>query len=173
MRYKTFAVIVVMAAAVWAEDKFQPLNVKTGLWETTRSTTRSGEVPIPEEMLSRLTPEQRAKFEARMKANAAAKTTTHTDKSCVTKRTLEESPFTDQQGQCTKKILTSTSSKAEASFVCDIEGTTAKGSVKVEAVNSETVKGEQQITATVNGRTMNTSGTFTSKWLGSSCGNVE
>ena len=54
----------------------QPLNIKPGLWEQTVNTTIAGEMPISTEMLNRLTPEQRARMEERMKANSAAHTHT-------------------------------------------------------------------------------------------------
>src|SRR5260221_7544112 len=37
--------------------KWQPLNVKPGFWESTRTWTTSGQMPIPAGMLDRLTPE--------------------------------------------------------------------------------------------------------------------
>src|SRR5690348_14518665 len=69
--------------------KLQPMNVKPGLWETTTTITVAGEMPIPAEVLNRLTPEQRARMEARMKANSSGHTNTNTHKSCVTKEDLE------------------------------------------------------------------------------------
>src|SRR5689334_10995600 len=77
------------AAVLWGADKYQPLNVKLGLWETTSTITTKGQVPVSDEMLSRLTPEQRARVEERMKAQAGDRTTTHTYKSCLTKEKLE------------------------------------------------------------------------------------
>src|SRR5882724_1490051 len=73
MRTRTLIIglVCLSSAAVWAGGKFQPLDVKTGLWETTTTNTHSGEMPLPAELLDRLTPEQRARMEARMKANSA------------------------------------------------------------------------------------------------------
>src|ERR1700676_2872864 len=54
-----------------AAGKVQPLNVKTGLWQVSTTTTMSGLPDIPPEMQARLdqmTPEQRAKMEAMMKS---------------------------------------------------------------------------------------------------------
>ena len=165
--------LLLSSCLLWAADKFQPLNVKTGLWETTSSITTSGEMPIPAEFLAKLTPEQRARIDARMKANAAEKTKTHTSKSCLTREKLQESPFSDEQKDCTRSLLTSTSSKAEIRFECSMQGTKMNGTINLEALNSETVKGSGRTSATGGGHTMNTSTTFTSKWLGPSCGNVK
>ena len=116
MRTILAGLVMLSSVAVWAADKLQPLNVKTGLWETTTTRITSGEIPIPAEMLARLTPEQRARMEARMKANSAEKTKTNTSKSCMTKEKLEKAPFSDEQKECTRTIVTSTSSKAEVRF---------------------------------------------------------
>src|SRR5579883_698001 len=41
-----------------------PLKVKPGLWEMTSDSERSGTPPIPQQMLDKMSPEQRSKFEA-------------------------------------------------------------------------------------------------------------
>ena len=173
MRTILAGLVMLSSVTVWAADKLQPLNVKTGLWETTTTRITSGEIPIPAEMLARLTPEQRAKMEARMKANSAEKSTTHTSKSCMTKEKLEKAPFSEEQKDCTRTIVTSTSSKAEVRFTCDQADTKVNGTINVEALNPENVKGSGNATMTGGGHTMTTSGTFTSKWLGTDCGAVQ
>jgi len=173
MRPILLGLVLLLSAAVWAADKIQPLNVKTGLWETTRTTTTSGQMPIPPELLARLTPEQRAKMEERMKANSAEKTRASTSKSCMTKEKLEKAPFSDEQKNCTRTIVRSTSSEAEIKFECDMQGMKANGTLHVEALTPESAKGSAQTTMTGGGRTMNTSGSFTSKWLGPNCGDVQ
>src|SRR6266550_5357224 len=173
MRTILAGLVMLSSVALWAADKLQPLNVKTGLWETTTTRITSGEMPIPAEFLARLTPEQRAKMEARMKANSAEKTKTNTSKSCMTKEKLEKAPFSDEQKECARTIVTSTSSKAEVRFTCDQADTKVNGTINVEALNPENVKGSGNATMTGGGHTMTTSGTFTSKWLGADCGAVE
>jgi Protein of unknown function (DUF3617) len=173
MRPILLGLVLLLSGAVWAADKIQPLNVKTGLWETTRTSTTSGQMPIPPELLARLTPEQRAKMEERMKANSAEKSRTNTSKSCLTKEKLEKAPFSDEQKDCTRTIVTSTSSEAEIKFVCDKSGMKANGTIHVEAITPESVKGSAQTAIASGGRTMNTSGSFTSKWLGPNCGDVQ
>ncbi len=172
MRNVLLGLVLVLSVAVMAADKIQPLNVKLGLWETTHTTTRSGEMPIPPEMLAKLTPEQRAKMEERMKANSAGRTTTSTSKSCLTKEKLEKAPFSDREKECSPTILTSTTSKAVVKFTCDMSGMKMSGTINVEALNPESVKGSAQTTASGN-HTMNVNATFTSKWLGPSCGDVQ
>ena len=79
---KVAIAVMLFSSAAWAQAKFQPLNVKTGLWESTSTSTTVGQMPVPADLLAKLSPEQRAKFEARMKANSAPKTRTFTKKNC-------------------------------------------------------------------------------------------
>jgi hypothetical protein len=152
----------------------QPLNVKPGLWESTRTIKRAGELPIPAEMLNRLTPEQRARMEERMKANSTAHTNTTTEKHCVTKEDLERDRLKLAEArECTTTVLNSTSTSVKAKLVCDIEGMHATGTLELSAVDPEHVNGSSQSTINGDGHTMNVEGTWTSKWLGSSCGNVK
>jgi uncharacterized protein DUF3617 len=156
-----------------AATRVQPLNVKTGLWETTMTYTRAGELPISQGMLDKLTPEQRARFEERMKASQG-KTNTTTYKSCLTKEQLESPDFTDKK-QCTWKTLESSSTRTKGSAVCVYREIGAKltGAGEIIAVDQEHVKGTIHMTGTGSGRRLDTDGKLTAKWLGSSCGNVK
>ena len=162
-------------AAGPAGVKLQPMDVKPGLWETTTAMTVAGEMPVPAEMLKRLTPQQRARMEARMKANSAAHTNTHTSRSCVTKEDIEkfQSDFGTRENGCTPTILSSTSTSAKAKISCDTQGMTGTGTYEVEALDSEHLKGTSHAVMTGNGNTMNVDGRFTSKWVGSSCKGTE
>jgi uncharacterized protein DUF3617 len=154
--------------------KLQPLNIKPGLWESTRTIKRVGEMPIPAEMLNRLTPEQRARMEERMKANSAAHTNTTTEKHCVTKEDLErDSMKLAEARECTTTVLNSTSTSVKAKIVCDVEGMHATGTLDLVAADPEHVNGSSRSSMNGNGHTMNVEGTWSSKWLGPSCGKVK
>jgi hypothetical protein len=159
------------AASVGA--RLQPLNVKPGLWESTTTYTRAGELPIPASTLDKLTPEQRARLEERMKANSG-QSNTMTYKSCLKKEDLENPDFTDKK-QCTWTTLESTSTRAKGSATCDYRDIGAKlsGTGEIIAVDQEHIKGTIHMTATGSGHKMVTDGTLRAKWLGSSCGNVK
>jgi hypothetical protein len=172
MRATFVGLILFSTMTIWAADKIQPLNVKPGLWETTTMVTRSGEMPIPAEFLARMTPEQRAKLEARMKANSAQNTQTHTYKTCETKEKLQKTPFADAK-ECSLTIVSSTSSKAELRMSCQAEGLKSSGDMLVEALSPESIRGSGHMTATGGGRDMNMNTTLSSKWLGSSCESVK
>jgi hypothetical protein len=153
--------------------KLQPLNVKPGLWESTRTIKRAGEMAIPAEMLNRLTPEQRARMEERMKANSAAHTNTTTEKHCVTKEDMEKDRLKLAEAkECTTTVLNSTTTTVKAKLVCDQEGMHATGTLELVAADPEHMNGSYQSAVNGDGHTMSVEGTWTSKWLGSSCGDV-
>lgn len=152
--------------------KYQPLNVKPGLWEQTWTRTIAGELPIPAEMLSKLTPEQRARIEERMKANSAARTRTSTDKQCITREDLEK-PLGEKDTQCVWTILESTSSKAKGNLSCQAQGMNLAGTGEFDALDQEHLKGSMHTSATGGGKNMTVDATFTSKWLGSNCGDLK
>jgi Protein of unknown function (DUF3617) len=163
-----WALICLSATIVLAAEKYQPLNVKTGTWETTFITTVSGAPPISQEMLDKMTPERRARFEAAMGKIASGTPTTRISKTCVTQERLEKDPFNDRKS-CTETVITSTGSKMEVKEVCTDERRTINANVRIEASDSENVKGWVQSSATGGGNTMNVNGTFTSKWVGAAC----
>ena len=153
--------------------KQQSLNIKPGLWESTRTIKRTGALPIPAEMLNRLTPEQRARMEERMKANSAAHTNTTTEQHCVTKEDLEQGRLKlAEANECTTTVLNSTSTSVKARIVCDQEGMHATGALELVAADPEHLNGSYHSAANADGHTMNVESTWTSKWLGSSCGIV-
>lgn len=157
-----------------AAAKLQPLHIKTGLWESARTINRAGRLPIPAEMLNRLTPEQRARMEERMNANSAAHTNTTTEKHCVTKEDLEKDRLKlAEANECTTTVLDSTTTNVKAKFVCDQAGMQATGILELVATDPEHLNGSYHLNAKGDGHAMNVDGTWTSKWLGPSCGDAK
>lgn len=166
--------LVALSVCVLAENKIQPLNIKTGLWESTTSFIMSGTPPIPAEVLAKLTPEQRARMEERMKASNGDKAQTTTDRSCLTKEKLDEDYLAlGKKQDCTQNVVTATSSKAEVRFTCQHDNVKLSGIIRVEALNTENVKGSGDTSASDGEHTMKGTTTFTSKWLGADCGDVK
>ncbi len=153
--------------------RIQPLNIKTGLWETTYVRNTNGEMPIPAEYLSRLSPEQRARLEARMKANASPRTATRTYKSCVKKEDIDGSLLNSKdQQECQITILKSTSTEVNGKMTCAMEGMRGDGTMDMQVIDSGHTKGTSHVTATGNGHTFNSDATMTSKWISTDCGGV-
>lgn len=171
------ALLIVFPFAGPADTSVTPLNVKLGLWQTTITTNMSGLPGIPDSALAQLSPDQRAKIEAAMKQVSGQPMTT---KSCMTKDKLEKSEgFRNAPKSCTYTVVSSTSSKLEMKLSCTQNGMTMSGNVHVEATDSENVKGSIQMntsgngSASAGGNTMNMNSTFTSKWVGAACGDVQ
>jgi hypothetical protein len=173
---KVSLALLVLCATAFAADKITPLNVKLGLWQSTVTSANSGQMPIPAEALAKLTPAQRARIEDRMKNMQQQPPRTHVEKSCLTKEKLEreQDPFTENKN-CSRTVVTSTSSKMELKLECSESGVTAHGTMLVEALDSENAKGSLRMVASGGGgdRTMNLNSDFTSKWLGASCGDTK
>jgi hypothetical protein len=150
--------------STWATD-FHPLDVKPGQWQT----TMTGQPPIPAEVLSRMTPEQRAKMEEAMKAGGQKAAVSQR---CITKDRVYK-PLNlggESTKSCTSTLATSSSSKQEIRMECDRNGKKTSGTLTMEAIDSETIKGSMQMSATSdNNRTMNINYAFTSKWIGDAC----
>lgn len=173
---------VIDASAAWAQTqksaqsttKQQALNIKPGLWESTRTIKRTGEMPIPAELLNRLTPEQRARMEERMNANSGGHARTETEKHCVTREDLERDRLKIAEAkECTTTVVNSTSTNLRGKIVCDTAGMHATGMLELVAADPEHVNGSYHSTVDGNKHTMNLEGTWTSKWLGSNCGDVK
>ena len=151
-----------------------PLNIKPGLWETTINSKVDGGLPIPASMLERLSPEQRARFEERMKANSASHTRTTTHTKCVTREDIEKQKLDFASSkECIPTVITSTSTAAKGKLSCESEGMKSTATFDVEARDQEHLKGSSHGSIAGNGQTMKIDSAFTSKWLGSTCGNVK
>jgi Protein of unknown function (DUF3617) len=168
----SWAVAQGQAPKAAAPNKLQPLNVKLGLWQNTTSISSSGSLGIPPERLAKMTPEQRARIEAALKARSGESAHTNTYKSCLTKDQLEKTPFADKQN-CTEKLMSSNSKEAEVSFECTMEEAKGSGTMKIEVQDNENVQGSGHGTMTMGGHTMNTDWKMTGKWVQSSCGDVQ
>ena len=158
-----------LCATAWAADP-TPLNVKTGQWEATVTSETAGQLPIPQEMLDKMSPEQRAKMEAMMKARSGQGARTNTYKSCLKKEDLDK-PFAsdEQRKSCKQTFVTSSGSQQEIHMECEMGGGKQSGTLKLEALDSGTVKGSMQMVASNGGRSMTINSSFSSKWLGPVC----
>jgi len=179
----TLSTILVLGAFAQTRDaqepsnrtkvRIQPLNVKPGLWETRATYKTSGAPPIPPETLAKLSPQQRARLEERMKANSASNANTSTDKHCVTKEDVEKADFGQGKGECTYTVGTSTSTQVKGKYSCNVEGMTVNGAVDISAPDAEHITGSTQGTLNGGNRTMNVESSFTSKFLSASCGDTK
>jgi Protein of unknown function (DUF3617) len=163
-----------LAAFAQAADIVKP-NIKPGLWEVTNNPQVSGEMPISEDQLAKMSPEQRTRFEAAMKAGMANANKPHTYKECMTPEKIARG-FDIDKGEgkaCTRKIVSSTRSDLQMHDEC--------GSAERKTVSDVhfQVKGGTQMTGTINvvvtsgGKTMTVVSTVQGQWLGADCGSVK
>ena len=171
------AICLLASVVIAATGQVTPLNVKTGLWQVSVTTTGSGGAPsLPPEMqakLDQMSPEQRAKIEEMMKSRFSGAPQTTTYKKCVTKEDLNKNAFGKSDDKCTWTVLNSTGTDME------VKGTSCEAgktygmytdiNMKLHVVDSENVNAAVQASATANGHTTNINGTYTGKWLGASC----
>ncbi len=178
MQTKLFLALIVFSLSVlWATDKITPLNVKEGLWEitVTHSMTGMPAMPaIPPDALAKMPPEQRARIEAAMKQSGMGGPTTDVRKDCITKEKLEkQTAFSDNRKECTRTVVNSTGNKLEIKLHCEDKQTSTDGTLLVEALSSDNVKGSMHFVTNSNSRTMNMDFTFSSRYLGPACGDVK
>ena len=160
--------------AGWAVDPV-PLDVKLGLWETTMNNQTDISAMVPPELMSKLTPEQRARMEASMNGRGGARTSA--SKHCITKETINEAFSSANRGnskemKCTQTLVTSTSSKLVMHMECTSGTMKTSSDIQVEAIDRENTKGSIVTTSAGGGRGGNMKVELTSKWLGADCGDV-
>jgi hypothetical protein len=154
--------------AGWAAENLTPLDVKLGYWETTVTTVRTGAQTVPPELLEKMTPEQRARLEERLKASQGPQT--HVTKRCVTKEDLNKSfgAYVENPA-CKRTIVTSTSSRQEFQIECTERGMASTGTVRVEAIDSEHITGKTKMSTSRSGQPITIDMTISSKWLDATC----
>ena len=135
--------VLASATILLADSSVQPLNVKPGLWEVTMNMTISG--------------------------SRAPQTRTY--RSCLKKEDLNKYPFADPDKKCTYTVVSSSGSTMEARGTCapGSEGAKIDFKLRLDALDSENVKGTGQMTMSGPGGSMNGTYTATSKWLGATC----
>jgi Protein of unknown function (DUF3617) len=178
MRKVLFVAAICMLASVVmaATGQFQPLNVKTGLWQITEISSATGLPPIPPDMqakLDQMPPEQRAKLEEMIKSRYGGTPHTTTYKKCVKKEDLDKDAFSKPTDKCTWTTVSSTGNDVEVRGTsCSDgknEGMKGDADIKIHVVDSENATGTVRITVTGNGQTSNINNTLTGKWLGATC----
>ena len=166
-------VCLITAAILAANGSFQPLKVKTGLWQITITSTEKGAPPIPPDMQARLdqmSPEQKAKVEAMIKSRYSGTPQTTTYKKCVTAKDLNTNPF---DSKCQWTILSATGTDLEAHGTsCDAgknNNLVSEEKVKAHVIDSENAKGTVELTISGSSQTSHVNGTITGKWIGATC----
>ena len=159
------------AAPASAEEA--TLNVKPGLWEMTTSSLMEGEMPIPDEALAKMTPEQRSKMEAMLSAMKSRAKAPHVFRECLTEKQIREGlQMRDRDDPACHRTVTSTSgTRLEVREECS--GAHARSvTAKFEASDPGTLHGHVVAEITHGMHTMTVTSEIAGKRLGSDCGGL-
>jgi hypothetical protein len=169
-RISLVAKITLCASLFLAAHKVTPLNVKTGLWEVTTTTTASEKAMLPAALLEKLNPEERARVEERMKARKADAQKTTITKQCLTEKQLERGmPFHPVRNSCNWTVVSSTGHKVAMQAECVDNGVKMEGAVSIETLGPEEAKGSVQFLTGSENSAPSLTSTFTAKWIGPEC----
>ncbi len=175
MRLRTAAgVSLVVSLALAATDKSQPLNVKIGLWQMTYTTERNGVSvgqAIAPGLLAKMTPDQRARTEARLRARAQGPRV-ETKQYCLTQERLKNAIFDSAQSQaCQRTMLASTPKLQQFHEECIESGTKRMADGHFEALDFDTMKGSIKIkTDGANPLALNVE--IAGRWISNDCGDT-
>jgi hypothetical protein len=138
--------IAVVPITTWAGN----LDIKTGAWEVTTTTIIQG-MMIPKELLEKMSPAQRAKFDQVMGARDG-KPSTRTLHSCVTQADLDRSEvFKSQNAKCTRKVIANSARRLEVEETCPPPHM-SKASFKLAANSSDSFTGVMDIAQQEGGK---------------------
>lgn len=170
------ALLFVCSLTLCNADDIPFLDVKQGLWEVSTTHSMKGMpsggsmADIPPDVLAKMPPDQRAKIEAMM----SGKPSTDVTKQCITKEKLEKrSAFTNNRGECTRTVVSSTGRKMEMKFHCVDKDATSDGTAVMEAITSDNVKGTVHIVTKTSENNITMDFTVSSKYLGPACGDIK
>lgn len=151
-------------------------NIKPGLWEVSVDPEISGEMPIPEDQLARMTPEQRARLEAAIKSSLAKGVQHHRYRECMTPEKIARGFDIDKNGDdasCKRKVISSTPSEVTLHDECDRPERKTVTDVHFEVKGGTQMSGKLKVLMTSNGKSMTVNSAVAGKWLGASCGDVK
>ncbi|HXQ64245.1 MAG TPA: DUF3617 domain-containing protein [Steroidobacteraceae bacterium] len=167
--------LCLLAVIAVAADR---IAIKPGLWEISHTMESEGVPVIPEDVLARLSPEQRARMEAAMKAHGGgALGTNGTVRECITEKDLDHPFKADKpESHCTHTTASRTATSMEVHMQCkDMgrPGMNAEGTFKWQAPTSESMQGLVEMHMSDGTHTMTHRTKLTGKWLGADCGDVK
>lgn len=170
---KTTAVAALLLTTLSAAGAgAERLNVKLGLWEMTSIMRFSGMPPLPKEVMDKMSPEQRAKLAADLKAAAAEEPEPEVSSECITQEDLDK-PFNSANADdCTQTIVRTTKTTQEIRMVCTgkIKGS---GLFRVTTPTPETMNGTLDLKAGEGPDAFTLKGTIKGRWLGPDCGDED
>jgi hypothetical protein len=168
---KVTAVLALSSIALTATSA-DKLNVKLGLWEITSISRFSGMPPLPKEVMDKMTPQQRADMEAKIKAASAEEPEPEVSSECITQDDLDK-PFNSANAEdCTQTIVRTTRNTQEIRLVCSGQ-TKGSGMFRVTTVTPENMTGELDLKVGEGANMMTITSKIKGRWLGADCGDED
>jgi hypothetical protein len=164
-----------VTALVQAAEFTKP-NIKPGLWEVTNNPQISGEMPIPEDQLAKMTPEQRTRLQAAMQANMAKTTKPRVYKECMTPEKIArgfETNANADDSSCKRNVISSTANELTLHDECDKPERKTVTDVHFEVKGGTQMSGKISVVINSAGKTMTVNSTIQGKWLSANCGTVK
>src|SRR5262249_548750 len=112
MKRSRIAMAVSIAALLGAQEALaETFDIKTGLWETTTTSTMTGvqvgPMAVNESELAKMAAEQRERMKAMLK-RMQGEPTTRTTRSCVTQEQIEKDRLGETEEHCTRTVIEKT-----------------------------------------------------------------
>ena len=161
------------AVALAQAAEYTKPNIKPGLWEVTVTPKMSGEMPIPDDQLAKMTPEQRAKVEAMVKGQGSKP---HVYKDCMTPEKIAKG-FEMERGadeaSCKRNVISSTANELTVHDECNHTNRKTVSDVHFEFKGGTQINGKLHIVTTASGKSMTVDSTVEGKYVTASCGSVK
>ncbi len=158
-----------------AADPVKP-DIRPGLWEVSNHPQVSGQMPLPEERLAKMPPEQRAKVEAAMQAGMAQAVRPRVYKECMTPEKIARGFDIDKHGDsasCQRKVINSSATELQIHEDCTRPDGKTSIDVHFQVAGRVQMTGKITAVMTAGSRTMTMNSTVEGKWIGASCGTVK
>ena len=152
------------------------LNIKLGLWEIATQANISGALPIPEDSLAKMSPEQRAHMQAAIQASMAEVAKPRLAKHCLTQEKVAQGFNLDRQHDsttCQKKLVTNTSTELQLSETCPEDNGSTSIDEHIRVSGSDQLAGTVHFVKSNGGKTMTVDSTVKGQWLATSCGDIK
>jgi hypothetical protein len=169
------AVLVSVAVPVLAADLVKP-DIKPGLWEVTTNPHVSGQMPIPDDQLAKMTPEQRARLDAAIKASQARSGKPRVYKECMTPEKIARGFDMDKESEgssCKRNVVSSSANELTLHDECAKPDGKTSTDVHFEIKSGTQMNGKINVVMSSGTKTMTVNSTVQGKWLGADCGNVK
>ena len=170
------AVIASLAAAMLAQaaDIAKP-NIKPGLWEVSATPQASGEMPISDEQLAKLPPDQRARIQAAMQSGLAEANKPHVYKECMTPEKIARNLEIDkaEDSTCKRKVVASSTSELQLHDECEKPERKTVSDVHFHFKGGTQMSGKITVVTSSGNKTLTVNSTIEGKWLGADCGSVK